>query len=324
LAQLEAREAVDDVERALEHFAEATQSPGLIEALAHFGELSSVPVLLDGLKRSRSVHIHGEIVEALGAFWSGPRAQRVVLEQLERWGGGSFDAGEQCPPLRALARADPALLIRRACELYDAGRLDRSAREELARLVPRLAQEDSVDGAALVGLLKRLACDQHLPVRERTGQALGRLNPGPCAQLYEELWKSLDEWTRACAIYTLGFWDSDERKIHAGRFANEYLIRYAADAAMETRARCQAQQRLVEQYCADGGMTRLSAYLALSEQGDEQALWSLDALVPEQSIGRTFLRQLASDITGRLRDERRKRADKEQKLLDTPGMVHFD
>jgi len=321
LARLEAHEAVTDMEQALVHFAAEIEGSDLIRALAHLCKPSSVPVLLGVLHRNRSIYVQNEVIEVLGAFWSDSSAQQIVLEQLEKWGGGYHDSARQCPALRALAKADPTLLVQRACELYDAGRLDRSARTELTHLILRLAQEESVTRSALVQLLKRLACDWYLPVRERLGQALGRLDSALCTQLHKELLGSSDLWEQACSIYTLGFWGDHEQEIQAARYASEFLIRHAADAAMEAYTRRQALQRLVEQYCAQDGLVRLSAFLTLSEQGDEQAMWSLQERVPEQALGWAFLGQLNSGVSRRLEDERRKRAREEQELLKASGAV---
>ncbi len=323
LARLDAHETVTEIERALEHFASETQAASFIDALAYFKEPSSVPVLLETLQQNRYVHVQHAIIQALGAFWPHRQAQQIVLEQLETWYGGHFDASKQCPAIRALAHAAPELLAQQAIRLYDAGRLDRSARSELARLVPRMAKS-GLNPTALIALLKCLACDSYLPVREQAAQALGQLDPVICGKLYDELSCSAEAWDRACAVYTLGFWDSDVGKIETARYAAEFVVRHAADVAYEVRIRRQALQRLVERFQSADGTTRLSAYLALKEQGDEQVVWSLYQSVPEHSLSHTFVKQLASDIQTRLQNERRKRAEEEEKLLAAPGTVRFD
>jgi hypothetical protein len=83
-------------------------------------------------------------------------------------------------------------------------------------------------------------------------------------------------------------------------------------------------QQLVEQYRSANNLTRLSAYLPIKEQGDEQTIWALHEAVHETDLAHTFLRQLAGDVNGRLRSGRRKRADEEQRLLAAAGIVRFN
>ena len=324
LAQLNARQAVRDIEQALKEFAEIDRTSGFITALAHFREPSSLPVLIDTLERIRSLHIRNEAIEALGAFLPDSRAMQTLLERLETWRGGNIDMGGQRPAIRALAYYEPKFLLQRAYQLYNAGRLNRSARQELALWIPHLAQADSADETALLELLKRLVCDRYLPVREKSVQVLGRLESALCHQVYEELRNTPDVWSQACAVYTLGFWNSDEGEIRSARYADAFLIRHAADAALEMRHRRYALQQLVKQYRSADGLARLAAYLSIKEHGDEQAIWALRETVHEDDLAHTFLRQLIDDVTKRLQEERRKRGDEEQKLLASAGAIHFD
>jgi len=102
------------------------------------------------------------------------------------------------------------------------------------------------------------------------------------------------------------------------------MIRRAADVAQQAQVRRHALHELVGRFQNGDGLARLSAYLTLKYQGDEQAIWSLYQTVSPHSLSLTFIRQLGSDIQGRLRDERRKRAEEEEKLLLAPGTIHFD
>jgi RNA polymerase-interacting CarD/CdnL/TRCF family regulator len=83
-------------------------------------------------------------------------------------------------------------------------------------------------------------------------------------------------------------------------------------------------QQLAEQYRSTNNLARLSAYLAIKEQGDEQTMWTLRETVQETDLAHTFLQQLASEVHDRLRDERRKRADEERRLLNAAGTVRFN
>jgi HEAT repeat protein len=198
LARLNAHQAVSDIECALEEFAETEHAVDLVNALERLRRPSSLPVLREALQRSRFLDIRAEIIEALGAFLPDQDAKQIILKQLETWMGGNIDLGEQCPAIRALARYDPNLLLDLVKNLYDVGRLDRSAREELARLIPYLVKKDGVERTALFEIIKRLICDQDLPVRERTAQTFGRIDPTFCVEIYNELRHGVIGESKAC------------------------------------------------------------------------------------------------------------------------------
>jgi HEAT repeat protein len=324
LGRLNARQAVSDIEQALEEFVATGHAVDFIKALNYLRQPSSLPVLRDALQRNRFLHGRAEIIEALGAFLPDPQAKKEILRQLEAWGGGRIDVGEQRPPIRALARHDPNLLLTSIKNLYHTGQLDNSAREELTYWIPSLARQDRVEMTVLLEIIKLLVCDQYLPVREQMAQQFSRIHPALCLQICTELRHRPDAWEQACAVYTLGFWQSDEREIQSARYAEPFLIRHAADAALEIRHRRHALQQLAEQYRSTNNLARLSAYLAIKEQGDEQTMWTLRETVQETDLAHTFLQQLASEVHDRLRDERRKRADEERRLLNAAGTVRFN
>ena len=324
LARLEARHAIPDIEQALQEFAETDRVIGFIWALKHFREPSSLHVLTEVMQRSRSVATRHTVIEALGTFLPNAQAKQIILEQLDNWGGGSMDLGTQRPAIRALARYAPTLLLERALSLYDGGRLDRSAREELAMWLPNLANSNRVDQDPFVELATRLVCDLYLPIREQAAQSLGRVNPALCRDIYRKLRNATDEWKQACAVYMLGFCDGDEREIVSARFAEAFVIRYAADTALEMRHRRRALRRLVEQYTSRDGVERLAAYLAIQEQGDEQTIWSLENACRQDDLAYVFLRQLEAGVKERLEKERKTRAREEEKILRQAGTVRFD
>jgi HEAT repeat protein len=159
LARMNAPQAVSDIEQALEEFADTEHAHNLVNALEQFRHPSSRHVLREALQRSRYSHVRAKIIEALGAFLPDLQAKAEIIASLEAWGGGRFDVSAQCPPIRALARYDPDLLLKYTKTLSDAGRLDRSAREELALWIPFLAKQQQIEKTALVEIIKRLICD---------------------------------------------------------------------------------------------------------------------------------------------------------------------
>ena len=324
LAWLGDHEAVPLVESKLIDFIGTHHAEGLAGALEKYGQPSSLPILLELLETTHSMGVEYRIIEALGAFLSDERAKQTVVNWLETWHGTGFDAGRQSPAIRALARYDPAYLLNRAVALYDAGRLYNKAREQLARWIPYLARQEECRGRMLIEITKRLICDREISVRELIGQSLSHMENALPQTVYAELSTSSDEWSNACAVYSLGFVQGDADAIQTHRYAPSFTIRYFADRALETLQRRGALTQLVEMYQAGSGIDRLSAYLSIVEQGDEETIATLNKAVNKEDLNHIFLRQLSRDVAERVRKERRERAKKEQKTLDSAGTVSFD
>jgi hypothetical protein len=89
LAQMNACQAVSDIEQALEEFAATEYAVDFINALKHLRQPSSLPVLRDPLLRSRFLHGSAEIIEALGAFLPDPQANEVMRVHLLPGSGGT-------------------------------------------------------------------------------------------------------------------------------------------------------------------------------------------------------------------------------------------
>jgi hypothetical protein len=147
-----------------------------------------------------------------------------------------------------------------------------------------------------------------------------------CLQLYEDISHMADEtgWKRACAIYSLGFWDSDESRIQAARFDTEFIVRYAADAASQIHYKRNSLKKLVEQYRLTDGRMRFAAYLALEEQGNEQVIAHLNETINEEEPAKIFLRRLTNSITERANKDRKDRWNEEKKILTSIGISWFD
>ena len=323
LCRLNARDAAVAIDHAVQRFASQELSPRLIEALGELGQPSSLPFLLELLPKYSGGYFGHSVIEALGSFWADPRAREAVVRQLDTWHGGNYDVEDQKPAIRAMAQADPDALVQHAIRLYDAGRLDRSSRSELTRHIRRIVEYCSRRSDVL-GLLRRLATDSYLPVREELGQRLGLLDTSVCQALYEQMSGATASWERACAVLMLGYWDGDPAIIESARFAPEFVMRHAGDMAANTRSKRLALQRLVERFQASDGVDRVAVYLALQEQGDEQSIWMLCKRVPEDGGSYVFLRQLMGHIQNRVRDQRREQARQEEKLFGDAGTVYFD
>ncbi len=59
-------------------------------------------------------------------------------------------------------------------------------------------------------------------------------------------------------------------EIKPARFAEAFLIRYAADTALKMQSRHRALRGLAQQCTSGDGLARLAAYLVIQEQGAEE------------------------------------------------------
>lgn len=214
-----------------------------------------------------------------------------------------------------------------ANRMYDEGLLHSAARQTLAHRIPRLFRSDAADITMLRNLTKRLICDRDVRTRDITAHALRRTSVSFCLGVYEAVKGSTeaDEWTHACAVYTLGFWDSEREAISVEslRYAPELLIRRAADAALDVKRKHQHLQRHVQQFNETEGLSRLASYLCLKEQGSVSTLRTLLDDTPERSPTKTHIRHLANEMTERLGKEYRKRQEQDEKLDQSRGMIWF-
>jgi hypothetical protein len=147
-----------------------------------------------------------------------------------------------------------------------------------------------------------------------------------CRQLYQELrdHPSADEWIRACAVWTLGYWDSDLAQIESARYAEESFVRRAADEAMLLRRKQDELKQHLNTFTSADGVARLSAYLCLLKQGTLSTIWRLHESVSRQSLVHTYMHHLTYRISNRLRDEYKNRQKTQEKFFHERGIIYFD
>ncbi len=318
LAQMKSVESVPDIMKSRSRFAGG--ATGFNIELARLRERSALKPLVEVVTGERL--LTGGALNAVGLFWPDPLARSAILEKLETFRGPQMDVGEQSSAIRVLARRDPGLLVDRIGDLYRSGRLHRSARQELASLMPQLIRTEKEHTSALVELMKRLICDPYLEVRRDSLEVLFRMDAEICAQIYNDL-KGGDEWSRACAVNSLGFWDSPDHWINEARRDSELLIRRAADEALAAKSRSADLVRLTKLYQSANSSDRLAAYFALEENGDYPTMWRLYDTTDKSSLAHVFLRELWESIK-KHSQARRQKADKEEKdFLSSRGTVKF-
>lgn len=328
LAWLDARDAINDIEDA---FDDTDDSADLtvarfLSALSQFRAQSSLPLLLRRLQ-SASRHIRRYYLEALGAFSHEPQGEQALLDQFEECITEADDFFDnQSSLIEGLIEYSPELLLSRFNAQFDRGRLTPHGRVELARSISYLYKDKKVESDLLLQSMKRLACDRDVSVRDRASHSLRFMDADFCRQLYQELRDDpgADEWMRACAVWTLGYWDSDLAEIESARYAEESLVRLAADEALLLRRRQDELKRHLNTFSGADGVTRLSSYLCLLKQGTLSTIWRLHDSVDRQSLAHTYVRHLTDRISNRLRDEYKKRQEAQEKFFDERGTVHLD
>jgi HEAT repeat protein len=328
LGWLGARDAVPDIEDALEDAEAATdnQLSGFLKALASFRERTSLELILEKLKTAQ-LESRQQYLKALGAFSYDPRGEGAVREQFEEFASGYGDIlDEQGSLFSGLIQHAPNIVLENVSTQYDRGRLSVGGRQEIANSIVRFFRDESANKALLMETAKRLVCDFDVAIRERAMHALRYTSPAFCQQLYDELWAAsdADEWKRACAVQTLGFWDSDLSEIESARFGEELLVRRAADEALQNRQRRQDLQKHLEQFRGSDGLGRLCSYLCLKKQGDLSTIWALNESISNDTLAYTYVRHLSHEIRERLRKDYQERQREQEKRAKSRGTIYFD
>ncbi len=327
LGWLDAREAVHDIEDAFEDSDDSVEltTARFLNALSRFREQSSLPLLLKRLqsapRQSRRYYL-----EALGAFSTVPQGEQVLLDQLEECVTEPVDIFDnQKSLIEGLVEHAPQILLERFNTHFDHGRLNTGGRIQLARAVSYLFKNKKVESTLILQTMKRLVCDYDVSVRDRASHALRFMDADFCQQLYDELQHTeTNEWTRACAVWTLGYWDSNLAEIESARYDRESLVRRAADEALLLRKKHIELERHLNIFAGLDGLARLSSYLCLSKQGNLSTIWRLHDSINKQSLAYTYVRHVTERISNRLRDEYRKRQEEQEKFFSERGTIWFD
>jgi HEAT repeat protein len=328
LGWLEARDAINDIEDAFDDTDDSAELTvaRFLSALSHFRAQSSLPLLLRRLQ-SAPHHVRRYYLEALGAFSHEPQGEQALLDQFEECITEPTDFFDnQSSLIEGLIQYSPELLLSRFNVQFDRGRLTSPGRIELARSISYLYKTKKVEPALLLQAMKRLACDRDVSVRDRASHSLRFMDAAFCQQLYQELRDdpSADEWIRASAVWTLGYWDSDLAEIESARYAEESLVRLAADEALLLQRKQDELERHLNTFSGADGVARLSSYLCLLKQGTLSTIWRLHDSVERQSLAHTYVRHLTDRVSNRLRNEYKKRQEAQEKFFGERGTVHFD
>jgi HEAT repeat protein len=314
LVRLKSRDSLRVIERAAGRFRSVGPASGLLRAAARFRERSTLELLKNLPVRAQPhsyQHTEADIIGAFGEFYQADASARARVDaELER-AGRNFDSGRQRAAVWVLARRNPDWLLQRTTELYDEDRLEPSACTAVINCMPRLSKYKKVDKARVVGLMKRLLCEAELSIRESAGESLRFVAAPVRHRIYDELRGMRNDWARACAVYSLAFWDSEESVIKDAHFDASPVVRRLASTAAGIRSKRRALRQVAKTFRTTGGLERLSAYYSLLEQATESLVDTLYRDVKEDHSTRVYLREIGGEVERRVKEERKKRAQEE-------------
>lgn len=318
LVRLGERESLGLIESTIERFGRADTASGLLRAVARFRTPSTL-MLLEKLRiKTRAhhyLHTEEEIIAAFGEFYrTHTQAREVVDAQLEH-SGSAFDSGKQRVAVRVLATHNPNSLLQRVIRLYDEDRFDSSACMALINNAPRLSRSGRVDQTLLVEIMKRLLCEEDLTIREWAGESLQFVAASLRPRIYEELRAMDSEWAQGCAVYSLGFWDSNEEIIKSARFDASSVVRHLAYTAASLRSKRPALRKIARAFRTSRGVPRLSAYLGLVDQAPDSLVDTLYRDIKKDDPAQIYLRELEEAVERRVKEDRKKRLKEEQDAI---------
>lgn len=315
LVRLKSRESLRVIERAAERFRGVGPASSLLRAAARFQERSTLALLSKLPARDQThsyLHTEADITAAFGEFYQMDASARSRVDAQLEPTQIRFDSGKQRAVIGVLARRNPNRLLQRVTEMYDEGSLEPSARAALINHLPRLSKSKRVDKEPVVGLLKRFLCEADLSIRESAGESLQFVGAPVRYRIYSELREMSNEWAQACAVYSLGFWDSDESVINDACSDPSLVVRRLASTADRIRSKRRGLRQVAKTFRTNGGLERLSAYYSLLEQAPESLIDMLYRDVKEGNLTSIYLREIGGEVERRVKEERKKRAKDEE------------
>lgn len=327
LVRLKSRDSLRMIERAAGRFRSVGPASGLLRAAARFRERSTLALLKDLPVRAQThgyFHTEADIIAAFGEFYQLDAAARARVDALLERTQPRFDSGRQGVAVGVLARRNPNWLLLRATELYDEGHLEPSAVAALINHAPRLSKSKKVDREHVVELMKRLLCEADLSIREPACESLPFVDASVRLRIYSGLRAMSNEWAQACAVYSLGFWDSDESVIKDACFDPSLVVRRLASTAAVMRSKRRSLRQVARTFRTARGLERLSAYYSLLEKATESLIGTVYHDVKEGDSARIYLRELKEGVERRVKEERKKRAkDEEDWICEKVRHVSF-
>lgn len=207
-------------------------------------------------------------------------------------------------------------------------RLTSGSKQEIIRHIRKLSDTPSVDREALIRLFKPLMVNEDPYVRYSFLALLSLIDPSIPFELYLRCTEdSPDEWTLACAVESLGYWDSDPEELAARRWNSSHLVRQFANQAIshgEDRRRLDFH---LERLLSSDGLERLQSFLSIKYNGDRNTirrLYGMKDELGEHSIEAILIDELIGQTGNELDRKHRNLDQDEKKLREERNRISFD
>lgn len=255
-------------------------------------------------------------IAAFGSYYQKEeRARTNVRARFEASFKGQ-NTGKQRHAVYVLAVHDPVWLLQRAIEMFDEKILEASAKLAIIFRARQISNHKSCETESFVRLYVRFLCERDLTIRESAAASLANINSKLRQQIYDALYAFNHDWAHACAIYSLGFWDSDATEIERARFDVSKNVRFFANVAKSIRDKRAALKKTIHAFKeSNGGSERVAAYFALAEQTEMSHVGTLYHSISYEHSAYLFLHDLEKDVEKRVETERKKRAKEEEESL---------
>lgn len=316
LARLKSSESLPLIEAAINRFG-IEKMPDLLASAAEFRAASTFKMLPDIFdEKWHYSDREARNIAAFGFFYQTEDRARANVRARFEAALKCQDTGKQRHAVYALAVHDPAWLLERAIGMFDEKTLESSAKLAVIFRVQQISHHKSSDAENFVRLYARLLCDRDLTVRESAAASLANVNSKLRQQIYDALYTCDHDWARGCAVYSLGFWDSDAKEIERACFDVSKTVRFLAGIAKTIRDKRAALKKTIHTFKESaGGSERVAAYFALAEQAEMSHVETLYRSISYEHPAHLFLNDLEKDVEKRVEAERKKRAKDEEELL---------
>lgn len=325
---LDAKIALPDIEEAFLELKTYDQISVklFVNALTHFGEQTSIKALKQ--LENAPPDVSRYIAEALSAIAKGEENDKETIEKLEKSIGervAFFD--RQSYVVRGMLRNPQNHLLTILSEHLEKDRLNQNSRWQISNFLPRLASNSLLDRNLVLRIAARIVCDWEPSLRYNILSVLSFLDKEFCREIYNLLITdaTANEWTRACAVESLGYWDSDESELQNQRYDKDLLVRRGADLGLAQKAKREKLNYHLEKFQNEkNGLARLSTFICLLENGDLETVRWLAQDSGEESLQAIYASHLKTKISERLDRAQSNLRSEQEKRLRERGTISFD
>jgi len=306
-AGLKASVALPDIERAFAKLPKYEDIPVQLFATAFMaiGEKSSVKLLEDLDELPMDVKRY--ISEALSSL-SIDAIDRGEFAKVLQDTSGSLPRvfQEQSFVLKAILRKARPELLEVVVEDLERRRLNPQSQSTIVNHLRLLTTKASVDKSLIVRLATPIVTSIDHSVRYRALAVLDFLSEAVCNGIFERIVNAADadERTIACAVESLGFWNSDPAVITEYRFDSREFVRNAADLALAQQSKRKMLEFHLKNFEHASGMKRLASYLCLCENGDGHTIRRLQEIGNPHSVLYVQADHVADRIEAQMRRTR--------------------